>query len=96
MASSTESKVPERRAWAVMVMPVPPVMELFGSTRSSNRLHWTQAEARTEGARFASELGGDSIQWQEVDDLYVIGRFPGYAIVLRRVLLPLGEPPDRA
>jgi hypothetical protein len=85
----------ERRAWWVQVVQAggPAIREVFGAVRISERLHWTQAEARAEGERFAAELGVGEIRWEIIDDTCAIGRFSGHAIMLRSILLP--QPPPR-
>ena len=85
-----------RRAWWVRTVQAggPVTEDIFGAVRISDRLHWTQTEARAEGERFAAELGGGEIHWELVDDACAIGRFKAHAILVRSILLPLDEPPD--
>jgi hypothetical protein len=84
-----------RRVWWVQVVQAggAAIREAFGAVRISERLHWTQREARAEGERFVAELGGGEIRWEVVDDGCTIGRFRNHAIMVRSIALPLGEPP---
>jgi hypothetical protein len=83
-----------QRAWWVQVVQAggPAIRDVFGAVRISQRLHWTQRDARAEGEKFAMELGGGEIRWEMIDDACSIGRFRGHAIMVRSILLPLGEP----
>ena len=84
---------PDQRVWGVMVVRVG-VSEAFGAARMSERLHWSQPDAVKEAEMFARELrAASTIHWEVLDDTSVIGRFNDYAIVVRSLLLPLGEPP---
>ena len=72
------------------------VSEAFGAARMSERLHWSQRDAMDEAEKFSKELGAAGpIQWEVLDDTYAIGRFNDYAMVVRSMLMPLGEPPTR-
>jgi len=84
-----------QRAWWVQVVQAggAAIREAFGAVRISERLHWTQREAQAEGERFVAELGGGEIRWEIIDEACAIGRFKNYAIMVRSIGLPLGEPP---
>ena len=84
-----------RRVWWGQVVQAggAAIREAFGAVRISERLHWTEREARAEGERFVAELGGGEIRWEVVDDACTIGRFRNHAIMVRSIALPLGEPP---
>jgi hypothetical protein len=47
-----------QRAWWVQVVQAggAAIREAFGAVRISDRLHWTQAEARAEAEKFCAEL----------------------------------------
>ena len=86
-------------AWWVQVVQAggPAIRDAFGAVRISERLHWTAKEARAEGEQFAAELQASEIRWEIVDNGLFIGRFSNpsinYAIMVRSILLPLGDPP---
>jgi hypothetical protein len=84
-----------QRAWWVQVVQAggAAIREAFGAVRISDRLHWTQAEARAEAEKFCAELGDGEIHWEAIADDCVIGRFRHYAVMLRSILLPRGDPP---
>lgn len=84
-----------QRAWWVQVVQAggDAIREVFGAVRISDRLHWTEQEARSEGEKFAAQLGGGEILWETVDEACIIGRFRAHAIMVRSILLPFGEPP---
>jgi hypothetical protein len=85
----------DQRGWAAMIYPTG-VPDVFGAIRGSSRLHWTQRAAREEAERWVSEMSPPrTIRWEAVgpDVLTAIGRTDGHAIVIRSILLPLGDPP---
>jgi hypothetical protein len=71
------------------------VSEVFGAVRGSLRLHWTQRGAREEAEQWVGEMDPPPriIRWETLDDLMAIGRIDGHAVVIRSILLPLGDPP---
>jgi hypothetical protein len=83
----------DRRGWATMIYPTG-VSEVFGAVRGSLRLHWTQRAAREEAEQWVGEMDPPRIiRWETLDDLMAIGRIDGHAVVIRSILLPLGDPP---
>ena len=83
----------DRRGWAAMIYPTG-VSEVFGAVRGSLRLHWTQRAAREEAEQWVGEMDPPrTIRWETLDDLMAIGRIDGHAVVIRSILLPLGDPP---
>jgi len=80
--------------WGVAAFKISGDAEAFGASRLSDRLHWSQADARIEAQKFARELGAGSIEWDQLDDdHFAIGRFAGHAVIIRGIQLPIGEPP---
>ena len=68
--------------------------DLFGAVRGSLRLHWTQRAAGEEAEQWVGEMDPPrTIRWETLDDLMAIGRIDGHAVVIRSILLPLGDPP---
>ena len=87
------TKPEDRRDWAAMIYPTG-VFEVFGAVRGSLGLHWTQRAAREEAEQWVGEMDPPrTIRWQTLDDLMAIGRTDGHAVVIRSILLPLGDPP---
>ena len=80
-----------RRGWAAMIF-TSGIVDVIGAVRGSPRLHWTQQAAREEAHAWATEMGHGRIVWESLDDQMAIGRIPGYAVVVRSILLPLGRP----
>jgi hypothetical protein len=80
-----------RRGWAAMMFPSG-IADVIGAVRGSPRLHWTQPAAQEEAQAWATEMGHGRIVWESLDDQMAIGRMPGYTVVVRSILLPLGRP----
>lgn len=68
------------------------IAEVIGAVRGSPRLHWTQQAAQEEAQAWATEMGHGRIVWERLDDQMAIRRIPGYAVVVRSILLPPGRP----
>ena len=68
------------------------VADVIGAVRGSPRLHWTQQAAQEEAPAWATEMGHGRIVWGSLDDQMAIGRIPGYTMIVRSILLPLGRP----
>ena len=61
--------------------------------RLGSRLHWSQGDARAEAERWVAHNG--PVRWELVDDQISVGRCKeGHTVVVRSILLPLGDPPD--
>jgi hypothetical protein len=80
-----------RRGWAAMIFSSG-IADVIGAVRGSPRLHWTQRAAQEETQAWAIEVGHGRIVWESLDDQMAIGRMPGYTVVVRSILLPLGRP----
>lgn len=85
-------KPEDRRGWAVMLYPSG-VVDVFGAVRGSSRLHWTPRAAREEAQDWIEEMRIGPISWESIDDQIMIGRTRTHCVVIRSILLPLGEPP---
>ena len=80
-----------RRGWAAMIFSSG-IADVIGAVHGSPRLHWTQRAAQEEAQAWAIEMGHGRIVWESLDDQMAIGRMPGYTVVVRSILLPLGKP----
>ena len=80
-----------RRGWAAMIFSSG-IADVIGAVHGSPRLHWTQRAAQEEAQAWAIEMGHGRIVWESLDDQMAIGRMPGYTVVVRSILLPLGRP----
>jgi hypothetical protein len=70
---------------------------IVGALRTTQRLHWTQEQARAEARRWLSDMRLEPItSWDAVDDRWTIGRSQTHYVIVRSILLPLGEPPAAA
>ena len=89
------SREGDQPAWAAMIF-ASGVADVIGALRGSPRLHWTQRAARHEAEKWAAEMDLGQIAWESLDEEVTIGRTAGHAVVVRRVLLPLGSPEQEA
>jgi hypothetical protein len=80
-----------RQGWAAMIFPSG-IADVIGAVRGSARLHWTQRAAQEEAQVWVTEMGHGRIVWGSLDDQMAIGRIPGYTVIVRSILLPLGRP----
>jgi hypothetical protein len=62
-----------------------------GAVRRSKRLHWKQEDARREVERWVTEMGLTAVRWEIADDETLVGRIPGYFVVVEGLLLPNEE-----
>ncbi len=90
----------ERRVWAAAIFPIGH-SEVFGGMWDSDQLHWTRAEAVAEIEHHVMKMGLLPMEWTSGEGGLVIGRthHPGneqlrFAVLVRSVWLPKGEPPD--
>jgi hypothetical protein len=84
---------------AVLFRTTNPEVVAGAIVRRSERLHWTNEEAKEEVLKWIHELPQTSpvsgIAWQTAED-FIIGRFPSdpnHVAVIRAMLLPFGKPP---
>lgn len=90
----------DRVVWgAVLFRTTNPEVVAGAIVRRSERLHWTNDEAKEEVLKWMRELPQSdpaaSIEWQSAEE-FSIGRFsgdPDHVAVIRAMLLPLGKPP---
>ena len=80
----------EPRVWCAMIY-VADGRDVAGAVRRSKRLHWKQEDARREVERWMTEIGLAAVRWQIADDETLVGRIPGYFVVVKGLLLPKEE-----
>jgi hypothetical protein len=85
---------------AVLFRTTNPEVVAGAIVRRSERLHWTNEEAKEEVMKWMRELPRTSpvsgIAWDIAEDV-IIGRFssnPNHVAVIRAMRLPLGKPPS--
>jgi hypothetical protein len=93
----------DRRVWASVLFrtTTPDIIE-GAIVKRSERLHWSRESAMEEAQAWADELTNprraSKIEWRNIDDNMVIGRFvdqPNHTAVARSMLLPQGRPPRK-
>jgi uncharacterized membrane protein len=92
----------ERVVWgAVLFRTTNPEIVSGVIVKRSERLHWTNQEAKEEVLKWMGELletnPGSGVEWQSAED-FIIGRFtkdPNHVAVIRAMLLPAGRPPRK-
>jgi hypothetical protein len=77
----------EPHAWCAMIY-VADSRDVAGAVRRSKRLHWKQADARREVERWVTEMRLDPVRWEIADDETLVGRIPGFFVVVSSFLLP--------
>src|SRR5262252_8674494 len=80
----------EPRVWCAMIY-MADSRDVAGAVRRSKRLHWKQEDARREVERWVTEMALAPVRWQIADDETLVGRIPGRFVVVKGLLLPLGE-----
>jgi hypothetical protein len=88
------------RVWAAAIFPIGQA-EVFGGMWDSDQLHWTRAAAVSEIEARVIEMGLLPMEWTRAEGDLIIGRthYPGneqrgFAVMVRSVRLPKGEPPS--
>lgn len=84
------SREGDQRAWTATIF-ASGIADVIGAVRRSPRLHWTQRAARQEAETWAADMSLGPVAWESVDEQMTLGRTAGHAVVVRSVLLPLGE-----
>jgi hypothetical protein len=86
--------------WAAAIFPIGHA-EVFGGMWDSDQLHWTRAAAVSEIEARVTEMGLLPMEWTRAEGDLIIGRthYPGneqrgFAVMVRSVRLPKGEPPS--
>jgi hypothetical protein len=90
----------DRVVWgAVLFRTTNPEVVAGAIVRRSERLHWTNEEAKEEVLKWMQELPqigpAAAVEWQSAEE-FIIGRFskdPNHVAVIRAMLLPSGKPP---
>jgi hypothetical protein len=77
------------KGWTAILCRFAP-FEADGEQRCSERLHWSQREARREAEGWARAMGQKPVRWEMLDDNMVIGRIDNYIVLVRSIMLPLG------
>lgn len=83
-----------RPVWAAFTYSIS-VTDLYGAQQLSRHLHWTQGAARREAETWATSQYKAKIQWQVLGDDMAMGRIGDRVFVVRMILLPLEDPPQR-
>jgi hypothetical protein len=79
------------RGWAAILYRIAPVA--VGSThKCSERLHWSQRDARREAEGWASTMGQKPIRWEVLDDNMAVGRIDDHVVLVRSIMLPRRQP----
>ena len=87
---SARRRAAEPRVWCAMIY-MADSRDVAGAVRRSKRLHWKQEDARREVERWVTEMALAPVRWQIADDETLVGRIPGHFVVVKGLLLPLGE-----
>jgi hypothetical protein len=77
------------RGWAAILCRFAPFEE-DGEQRCSERLHWSQHEARREAEGWARTMGQKPVRWEVLDDNIAIGRIDNHVVLVHSMMLPLG------
>ena len=77
----------EPRVWCAMIY-VADSRDVAGAVRRSRRLHWKQEGARREVEGWVKEMRLSPVRWEIADDETLVGRIPGYFVVVSSLLLP--------
>jgi hypothetical protein len=76
----------EPRVWCAMIY-VADIRDVAGAVRRSKRLHWQQEGARREVEGWVTEMRLSPVRWEIADDETLVGRIPGYFVVVSSLLL---------
>jgi len=86
LAPLTTTKTDDRLLWCAILHPTDPVL-VYGAIRLSPRLHRAQDAAMDEAQSWVTE----PIKWEVLDDPVLLGRVSNRLVVIRSIMLPLGE-----
>jgi hypothetical protein len=84
---TSNSMAAEPRVWCAMIY-VADIRDVAGAVRRSKRLHWQQEGARREVEGWVTEMRLSPVRWEIADDETLVGRIPGYFVVVSSLLLP--------
>jgi hypothetical protein len=75
------------KGWTAVLCRLAP-FEAHGEHKCSERLHWSQRDARREAEGWARDLGQKPIRWEVLDDNMALGRVDDHVVLLRSIILP--------
>jgi hypothetical protein len=75
------------KGWTAILCRLAP-FEAHSDQKCSERLHWTQRDARREAEGWAHSME-KPIRWEVLDDNMAIGRIDNHVVVVRSIMLPL-------
>lgn len=73
--------------WAAVLCRLAP-FEAHGEQKCSERLHWSQHDARREAEGWARTMGQSPIRWEVLDDDMALGRIDDHVVLVRSIMLP--------
>ena len=73
--------------WTAVVCRLAP-FEAHGEPKCSERLHWSQRDARREAEGWARTMCQSPIRWEVLDDNMALGRIDDHVVLVRSVMLP--------
>src|ERR1700747_260936 len=84
---TSNSMAAEPRVWCAMIY-VADIRDVAGAVRRSKRLHLQQEGARRGVEGWVMEMRLTPVRWEIADDETLVGRIPGYFVVVSSLLLP--------
>jgi hypothetical protein len=79
--------------WAAIICRTVP-FEVCGTLKCSERLHWSQRDARREAEGWARTMGQKPIRWEVLDDTMAIRHIDDHVVLVRSIMLPRGQPSE--
>jgi hypothetical protein len=79
-----------RKGWAAILCRFAP-FEAHGEQKCSERLHWSQRDARREAEGWAHAMGQKPIRWELLDDNEAIGRIDNHIVLVRSMMVPVRD-----
>jgi hypothetical protein len=73
--------------WTAILCRFAP-FEAYGEQKCSERLHWSQRDARREAEGWARTMCQSPIRWEVLDDNMALGRIDDHVVLVRSIMLP--------
>ena len=73
--------------WTAVLCRLAP-FKAHAEQKCSERLHWSQRDARREAEEWARTMGNKPISWEMLDDNMALGRIDENVVLVRSIMLP--------